>query len=98
MPTDKNVSPTISSESMTVLGVTSTHGNVMIHVNAPNNLNIHAAIYAGNDDAYDSATETGCGSTHPGCGFGYEGADTLTGKGSLKLLGSVSEFRPQTIG
>ncbi|TVQ80763.1 MAG: DUF4900 domain-containing protein [Bradymonadales bacterium] len=100
-PTDQNVLPKINSESKTVLGILSTHKNVLLHIDAPANLNLHAAIFAGNPNHYDSSTDLGCGANHAnqrGCGFGNEGWNTNTGMGSFKFLGSISEYRSQSMG
>jgi len=100
-PTAKDLAPTIPESSHTVLGLVSLYRSVYVHMDAPDNLNLHAAIYAGNSAAYDEETGRGCGSDDDdrrGCGFGYEGWDFETGKGTLKLLGSISEYRSQTIG
>lgn len=97
-PTSPNMAARISEDSKTLLGIISIKRNVIIHNDAPANLNLHASVYAGNASAYDSSTGYGCGTTSAGCGFGYEGYENVTGKGNLKLLGSVSEYRSQTVG
>jgi|GEM_PF-4807222 len=97
-PTQADLAAQISSDSTTVLGIISIKRNVKIHQDAVSNINIHAAIYAGNGDAYDGTTGYGCGSSYPGCGFGVEGWNTVSGRGNLKLFGSVSEYRSQITG
>lgn len=100
-PTSENIIPTIDPNSKTILGLISTHRNVLLHIDAPPNLNLHAAIFAGNDDAYNSSTGLGCGTntaSQRGCGFGNEGWSTKTGMGTFKFLGSVSEYKSQTMG
>lgn len=96
--TEATVGPSISSDSQTVLGIISTGKNILVHANAPANINIQAAIYAGNSAAYNASTGTGCGSATPGCGFGYESWNTATGMGYIKFLGSIAEYRDQTVG
>lgn len=95
-PTSADIAPTISEESKTVLGIVSVKRNVMIRDDAPSNLNIHAAIYAGNSAAHSGGL--GCGSSHPGCGFGVVNYQTITGKGQVKVLGSISEYRSPGMG
>jgi hypothetical protein len=96
-PQNQNLAATISSSSQTILGIISINNSVRIHENAPANINIHGAIYAGNDNAESGGF--GCGSSsHPGCGFGVENYANLTGRGSVKLLGSISEYRSQGVG
>lgn len=100
-PTAQNLAAQIPSDSHTILGIISTSRNVLIHSSAPSNINLHAAIFAGNSAAYDSSTGLGCGTSGAntqGCGFGYEGWNTNTGMGSIKFLGSLSEFKDQTTG
>lgn len=100
-PTSADIAATIDSESHTALGIISTQRNVLIHSSAPANLNVHAAIYAGNSAAYDSATGYGCGSsgsTTQGCGFGYESWTTATGKGQFKAFGSITQYKGQSLG
>lgn len=114
-PTSEDIFPTIDEDSKTVLGIMSTDRNVVTYFDhsydpdnpdstkhAPKNLNVHAAIYAGNSNAYDPTTELGCGEEHPGCGFGNEGyseyIEDIGGQGSLKFLGSIAEYRSQTVG
>lgn len=100
-PTDANIAAIINPESTTVLGISSLKRNIKIHADAPSNINLHAALYAGNSDAYDSSTGYGCNadtSSKRGCGFGVEDWDTKTGAGVLKLLGSVAQYKSQTSG
>lgn len=100
-PTSEAVAGATDPNSATVLGIMSIKRNVILHEDAPDNINIHAAIFAGNSAAYDSSTKHGCGadvSSQRGCGFGYEDWDSATGKGSFKFLGSLSEYRSQTMG
>ncbi len=61
-PTNANLAAVIDPESTTVLGLVSTHRSIYVHQDAPSNINIHAAIYAGNSNAYDPTTGLGCGS------------------------------------
>lgn len=99
--TATDVGATIDSESQTVLGIISTQRNVLLHVDAPADINLHAAIFAGNSAQYSSGTGYGCGAntdSQRGCGFGYEGWSSQTGKGNLKLLGAIAEFKDQTLG
>jgi hypothetical protein len=101
LPTSQNIAPVMDPESKTVLGLISTHRNVIVDTGVPADPNIHAAIYAGNSSAFNSTTGLGCGantSGQRGCGFGYEGWETQTGKGVLKLYGSISEYKNQTVG
>lgn len=101
LPTDRNVAAKIDPGSSTVLGISSLKRNVLIHADAPSNINLHAAIYAGNNEHYDSATGLGCGanvSSQKGCGFGVENWHTKLNAGALKLLGSVAHYRSQTNG
>jgi hypothetical protein len=100
-PTTANLAAVIDPESTTVLGLVSTHRSIYVHQDAPSNINIHAAIYAGNSNAFDSSTGLGCGSaeaTKKGCGFGYELWDTSSNMGTIKLFGSLTEYRGQTLG
>ncbi len=97
-PTQAELAAVMDDHSLTVLGIVSTQRNVVVHTDAPSHINLHGAIFAGNSAAYNAGTGLGCGSTNPGCGFGYEGWNTVTGKGTLKLFGSVSEYRNQTLG
>src|SRR5262249_48383443 len=100
-PTAGDIAPLIPADSHTVLGVISTSRSVYLHTNAPANINLHAAIFAGNSNAYDSSTGLGCGSSGAntqGCGFGYEAWNTKTGMGEIKFLGSLSEYKDQTTG
>jgi len=99
-PADEKVAPQIDEESKTVLGIISTHRNVLIHNEAPPNLNIHGSLYAGNSHEFDDDTGLGCGHGRRfrGCGFGYEGWESGTDMGSFKLLGTVAEYRSQTMG
>jgi hypothetical protein len=94
--TDPQVIPQISTSSKTVLGLVSLYRNVMVHKDAPQNLNIHAAIYAGNSQRYNPTVDRGCGTNYAGCGFGA--VFSKENKGKLKLLGSIAEHRPQRIG
>jgi hypothetical protein len=99
--TDFGVAPKISDDSKTVLGILSTKRNVMLHIDAPANLNLHAAILAGNPEHFNSSTGLGCGANEAnkkGCGFGNEGWQTKSGMGSFKFLGSISEYRSQSMG
>lgn len=101
-PTSADIAPWISDDSKTVLGIVSTHSNVLLYHSdeqtAPEDLNVHAAIFAGNSASHNSATGLGCGSgSDAGCGFGYEGWDE-SNQGTFKLLGSISEHTSQTIG
>lgn len=101
LPTHQSVVPSIESESKTVLGIISTHRNVTLHIDAPANLNLHAAILAGNPNHYNSTSQLGCGANttnQKGCGFGNEGWNSKTGMGSFKFLGSISEYRSQSMG
>ena len=100
-PTAEDLSPMISDESHTVLGVSSLYRNVLIHTNAPPNINLHLAVYAGNSNAFDAGTGLGCGidtAAKRGCGYGYEAWNTALNMGSIKLLGSIAEFKDQTTG
>jgi len=100
-PTAANLAAVIDPESVTVLGLVSTHRSIYVHQDAPSNINLHAAIYAGNANAFDPSTGLGCGSneaTKRGCGFGYELWDTSTTMGTIKLFGSLTEYRGQTLG
>jgi hypothetical protein len=100
-PTAQDLAPKIPADSQTVLGIISTDRNVYLHMNAPANINLHAAIFAGNSAAYSSSTGLGCGAAGAntqGCGFGYEGWNTNTGMGAIKFLGSLSEYKDQTTG
>lgn len=100
-PTDSDLAAVMDEESQTILGIVSVKRSVYVHQNAPANLNLHAAVYAGNSEAYDPVTGLGCGTAGvdtQGCGFGYEGWDYQTGMGTLKMLGSMSEYRSQTVG
>jgi hypothetical protein len=100
-PTADHLAAQIPADSQTILGIISTQRNVVIHSSAPANINIHGAIFAGNSAAYNAATGVGCGAagvSTQGCGFGYEGWNTNTGMGSIKFLGSMSEYKDQTTG
>lgn len=108
-PTDPNVSARISSDSQTILGIMSTQRNVYIFTSAPynaatsapDNINLHAAIYAGNANAFNSSTGLGCGSNteaRRGCGFGVLNYSTAPNKGNIKFFGGISEFKDQTTG
>jgi hypothetical protein len=96
--TAANVGPTMASDSLTVLGIISTQKSIYIHTNAPNDINLQAALFAGNSAAYNSSTGLGCGSSYAGCGFGVENYSTAPNKGQIKYLGSLAEFRDQTTG
>ncbi|PIR22180.1 MAG: hypothetical protein COV44_09180 [Deltaproteobacteria bacterium CG11_big_fil_rev_8_21_14_0_20_45_16] len=99
--TDTNVGAIIDEESKTVLGIMSIKRNVLVHLDAPADMNVHAAIFAGNSEYYDAVTGYGCGenvANKSGCGFGYEGWNSEEGKGHLKLLGGISEYKSQTLG
>jgi hypothetical protein len=96
--TSQMLSASVDSSSRTILGIISTQRNIMLHSSAPPNINLHAAMFAGNSAAYNSSTGLGCGSTYPGCGFGYESYSTATGMGNIKLLGGLTEYRDQTTG
>ena len=100
-PTTLSISAQVPEDSKTVLGIISSNRNVLLHTSIGSNPNIHAAIYAGNGSAYSSSTGLGCGSSGSdtqGCGFGYQGWDSALNKGGLKLFGSISEFKNQTVG
>lgn len=100
-PTEHSLGARIASDSRTVLGISSVKRNVLIHINAPENLNLHMALFAGNSAAYNSSTGEGCGantSSKRGCGWGVEGYDSVTGRGSMKILGSIAQFKSQTTG
>ncbi len=101
LPTAERLTAKIDPDSQTVLGIISTHRNIYLHINAPSNINLHAALFAGNSAAYDAGTGLGCGTasaSKQGCGFGYEGWNSETGKGNIKFFGSLSEFKDQTTG
>lgn len=100
-PTATNVAAQISSTSSTILGIMSTQGNILIHSSAPNDINLHGAMYAGNSSAYSSSTGLGCGTSGAntqGCGFGVENYATAPNKGNIKFLGGLSEYKDQTTG
>jgi hypothetical protein len=99
-PTASDLKAKIPEDSKTILGIISIKRNVLIRDGAPANINLHAAIFAGNSAAMD-ASGLGCGTTtanRNGCGFGYEGWNTRTGMGTLKFFGGLSEYRDQTTG
>lgn len=99
--TNGNIAATIPTDSKTMLGIISTQSKVSLDTNVPANVNLHAAIYAGNSAAYNSSTGVGCnnsGASTQGCGFGYEAWNSALNKGSIKLFGSISEYRSQTVG
>lgn len=101
LPTAAELGPVVDSNSKTILGLTSLKRNIKIHLNAPGNINLHGALYAGNDEYYNSSTGLGCNANNvnkKGCGWGVEGWNTVTGKGSVKILGSIAEYRDQTTG
>ncbi len=100
-PSSAEINPAISEESKTILGIISTHRNILLHAESPSNINLHAALFAGNENAYDAETGLGCGadiSNQKGCGFGVEGWDSRSGLGQFKFLGSISEFKSQSMG
>ncbi len=108
-PTNPDIAATVSEDSQTILGIISTQKNVLIYVptpynastSAPNDINLHGAIYAGNSNAYDSSTGVGCGANtanKKGCGFGvlnYSASGTPN-KGNIKFFGGISEYKDQT--
>ncbi|MBN8555780.1 MAG: DUF4900 domain-containing protein [Deltaproteobacteria bacterium] len=96
--TAQMLSATIDSSSKTILGVISTQRNIMLHSSAPANINLQGAFFAGNSAAFNSSTGLGCGSTYPGCGFGYESYSTATNMGNIKMFGGLTEYRDQTTG
>ncbi len=96
-PDDAGLAGIIDAHSETVLGIISVKNSVRIHAAAVANINLHAAVYAGNSAALSSGY--GCGSgSNAGCGFGVVNYDTVTGRGDLKVLGSISEYRSQAVG
>lgn len=100
-PSSADITPSISSDSKTILGIISTHRNITLHSESPANINLHAALFAGNENAYNATTGLGCGvntANRRGCGFGTEGWNSRTGLGQFKFLGSISEFRNQSMG
>lgn len=100
-PTSNDITVSIDEDSKTVLGISSLKRNIKIHIDGPPNINLHAALFAGNDQPYDSATGFGCNANHEnkrGCGWGVEGWDSVTNRGAIKLLGSIAHYRSQTTG
>lgn len=106
-PASAGITPIINEDSQTVLGIISTKRNVLIYTSnpyssatsAPSEINLHAAIFAGNSAAYSSSTGEGCGSgANAGCGFGVLNYSTAPNLGSIKMFGSISEYRDQTTG
>lgn len=99
--TDEDLGVGIDSDSTTILGLSSLYRSVFIHIDAPTNLNLHMALYAGNSNYYDSSTGYGCNANNAskkGCGWGVEGWNTKPDSGSLKIFGSIAEYKDQTTG
>ncbi len=109
-PLDANVRADIPLDSQTVLGLISTQGRVLIKCaggtpkcsdnfsgNAPSNINIHASIFAVDDNCVRPRIEGAYG-----CGFGFEAMDDaeiqFENKGVIKFLGSIVEFRNFGVG
>jgi len=96
-----SIAATIPADSRTMLGIISTQRRVVLDTNVPANVNLHAAVYAGNSNAYNSGTGLGCGNSGAstqGCGFGYEAWQSALNMEALKLFGSISEYKNQTVG
>lgn len=90
------ISPGIPQNSKTLMGIVSVNDNVLISENAPNNLNLHASLYAGGQSCERAA---GPGLSINGCGVGVENLDVNSGdyKGKFRSFGSIVQRRSQVM-
>ncbi len=110
-PLQANVQSEIEEESKTILGLISTSGRVFLKcqtttcadpiLDAPVNINLHAAIFAASSSNITCPAPSNSGMS--GCGFGFEGmlnvpSQNVANKGMIKFLGAMTEYRNFAVG